>query len=164
MAIYIFCCHCGTRTRSNPRLKVRQKYRGSKGCQQTRKNKWERDKLSEDPLYREQRNLQKSQWRKKRPSHEYQDLYRKNHPDYEEENRKKQRIRNNPVKKPSTEVSVPNIVKTDTLTSAPLVGCGLYELLPYKTSPGKKIVKTDSLIVELLASSDVRKALVPDSG
>lgn len=164
MASYFHCCHCGKRTRSNPRLKVRQKYCGSKSCQQSRKNKWEREKLDKDSLYRQRRTLQKSQWRKNRPSYRYQSFYREGHPDYVDSNRKKQQIRNNHIKKPNTEDSVSNIVKTDALTSAPLIRCGLYELLPYKTSLDKNIVKTDALIVELLASSDTQKFLVAGSG
>ena len=116
------------------------------------------------PLYREQRNLQKSQWRNNRPLHRYQSCYREGHPDYVESNRQKQQIRNNYVKKSNTEDSAPNIVKTDTLTPAPLILCGMYELLPYKTSPDKKIVKTDALIVELRARSDIQEVLVADSG
>lgn len=164
MAGYFYCCHCGKRTRINPRLKVRQKYCGSKECQQSRKNKWERDRLREDPLYREQRNLQKSQWRKHRPSHQYQSSYREGHPDYVDSNRKKQQIRNKNIKKPDTAGSSPNIVKTDALTSAPLIRYGLYELLPYKTGPGKNIVKTDALIVELRSRIDIQKVLVAESG
>jgi len=164
MASYFYCCHCGTRTRSNPRLKVRQKYCGSKECQQSRKNKWERERLREDPLYCEQRNLQKSQWRKKRPSYQYQSSYREGHPDYVESNRKKQQIRNKTIKKPNTEDPVPNIVKTDALTSAPLIRCGIYELLPYKTGPCENIVKTDALIVELRSRSDIQKVLVAGPG
>jgi len=164
MAGYFYCCHCDKLTQSNPRLKDRQKYCGAKECQQSRKNKWERDKLHDDETYRERRTFQKSQWREKRPSHRYQSSYREGHPDYVDSNRQKQQIRNNYVKKSNTEDSAQNIVKTDTLTSAPLIRCGLYELLPYNTGPGQKIVKTDALIVELRSCSDRQKVLVSDYG
>jgi hypothetical protein len=164
MAGYFYCCHCGKRTRSNPRLKDRQKYCGAKSCQQSRKNKWEIDKLHHDDTYRERRIFQKFQWRKKRPSHRYQSSYREDHEDYVDSNRKKQQIRNKNIPGSKLEGSSPNIVKTDALTSVPLIRCGLYELLPYNTGPGKKIVKTDALIVELLSCIDMQKVLVSDSG
>jgi hypothetical protein len=161
---YFYCCECGKRTRVNSRLKIRQKYCGKKFCQQSRKNSWEREQLRKDPFYYQRRYEQKSRWRKSRPAHQYQLLYRQSHPDYVKANREQQRIRNKNIQKPDSGVSFSNIVKTDTLISEKLVRYGLYEILPYKMSPGKKIVKTDALIVELLAHRDFQKVLVSDSG
>lgn len=161
---YFYCCECGKRTRMNPRLKIRQKYCGGKSCQQSRKNKWEREQLRKDPFYHQRRYEQKARWRKSRPAHEYQRFYRESHPDYVKVNLEKQHLRNQNIQKPDSGVYRSNIVKTDALISGKLISCGLYEILPYKMSPGKKIVKTDALIVELRAHRGFQKVLVSDSG
>jgi hypothetical protein len=161
---YFYCCECGKRTRMNPRLKIRQKYCSRKSCQQSRKNSWEREQLQKDPFYHQRRNEQKSRWRKSRPAHQYQITYRESHPDYVKANREKQHLRNKNSQKPDSGVCSSKIVKTDSLISERLISCGLYEILPYKTSPGKKIVKTDALIVELRAHRGFQKVLVSDSG
>jgi hypothetical protein len=68
------------------------------------------------------------------------------------------------VKKITGEPSVAKIVKTDALSSKSLVPQGLYVLLPYKKTDGKKIVKTDALIVELRCGSDLRKIMLSGTG
>ncbi len=164
MSGYFYCQHCGKRSRKNPRLKTRQKYCGRRSCQQSRKNHWESDKLTKDPSYSEQRRVQKSKWREKRPAYQYQLDYRISHPDYVTGNRERQQLRNKNVQKAISEFLISNIVKTDALIAERPVSCGLYEILPYKTSPGKKIVKTDALIVELRACRGLQEILVSDSG
>jgi len=164
MPSYFYCRECGRRTRVNPRLKIGQKYCGKKSCQQSRKNSWERAQLRKDPFYHQRRYEQKACWRKSRPGHQYQQDYRQSHPDYVQANRERQHIRNKNIQKQHSGDCLPNIVKTDSLISEKLVRCGLYEILPYKTGPGKKIVKTDALIVELRAHRGFQKVLVSDSG
>jgi hypothetical protein len=164
MPDYFYCCECGRRTRINPRLKIRQKYCGNKKCQQSRKNLWEREQERKDPFYHQRRCEQKDRWRKSRPAHEYQRSYRENHPAYVKVNREKQHLRDKNSQPPESGVWRSKIVKTDTLISGNLISCGLYEILPYKTGPGKKIVKTDALIVELRAHRGLQKVLVSDSG
>jgi len=148
----------------NPRIKSHQGYCGSQLCQQARKNLWEREKLKNNPVYHDQRKSQKARWRKHRSGHQYQQQYRKTHPIYEETNRQKQHLRNKKASKIAFENRFQKIVKTDALIAESLVARGLYEILPYKTRPGKKIVKTDSLIVEIRAHRGFTKILVPQSG
>jgi len=164
MADYFYCQHCGMRIRKNPRLKTRQKYCGKKSCQQSRKNIWERERLKKDPSYHKKRHGQKARWRVVHKADQYQKVYRQNHPDYVTGNRERQQLRNKNVQKAISEFLRTNIVKTDALIAERPVSCGLYEILPYKTSPGKKIVKTDALIVELLACTGLQNVLVDDSG
>ncbi|MFO7884508.1 MAG: hypothetical protein R6U68_06780 [Desulfobacteraceae bacterium] len=164
MPEYFICQCCGRRTPRDPRVKIRQKYCGQKLCQQSRKNRWEKDRLKKDPSYRQRRNLQKSEWRKKHPAHQYQQDYRKEHPDYVEINREKQQIRNKNAQKAAPGVMGSNIVKTDALTVESPIRGGLYEILPCKTRPGENIVKTDALIVELRVHRGSQKVLVHDSG
>jgi hypothetical protein len=161
---YFYCRECGKRTRTNPRLKIRQQYCGNKRCQQSRKNTWEREELIKNPFYHQRRYEQKARWRKSRPVDQYQRSYRGSHPDYVKVNREKQHLRTQNNPKQHTGDCLSNIVKTDTLISGKLINCGLYEILPYKTSPGKRIVKTDALIVELRAHRGIPKVLVCDSG
>jgi len=120
--------------------------------------------LKKDPDYFDRRKSQKSLWRKNRPAHQYQSEYRQSHPLYAETNRKKQQIRNKNALKIALENESQRIVKTDALIAESLAGRGLYEILPYKTRPGKKIVKTDALIVELRACRGLQEILVSDSG
>lgn len=161
---YFNCRHCGKRTRKNPRIKSYQGYCGSQPCQQARKNRWERERLENNLSYHTRRKSQKKHWRENRPDHQYQQQYRQTHPIYEETNRQKQLLRNKKATKIALESLVKKIVKTDALNAESLVGRGLYEILPYKTRPGKKIVKTDALIVEIRAHSGFAKVLVPQSG
>ena len=157
---YFYCRHCGKRTRKNARIGNNQHYCGCQSCQQSRKNLWEREKLNKCPDYYEQRKSQKSLWRKKRPAHQYQSEYRQRHPIYAETNRKMQHLRTKNAQKMALELTSRKIVKTDALISESLAGRGLYEILPYKTRPGKKIVKTDALIVEIRAHRGFPEVLV----
>jgi len=165
MAGYFYCKHCGNRIKRNPRLKDTQEYCGQKSCQQARKNKWEKEKLKKDPVYRKKRLYQKAKWRKDHNADQYQKVYRQGHPDYVKDNRERQQLRNKNVPKAISEFLKPsNIVKTDALIAEePVIG-GIYEILPYKTSPGQKIVKTDALIVELRAHKPLQEILVSNPG
>lgn len=147
MSKSFICIHCHRRCKKNPRLKSGQKYCGSPLCQQARKNRWEREKLSKDNQYRDRRRKSKKQWYSHYPGDQYQSVYRHSHPNYLEGNRKKQQKRN---ESRAIESGSAKIVKTDTLTSESVVRRGLYVLLPYKKTDAEKIVKTDALIVQLL--------------
>jgi len=162
---YFYCRHCGKRTRKNPRIKNNnQNCCGSRHCQQSRKNLWEKKKLKNDVNYCVKRKSQKANWRKKRPVHNYQKEYRGSHPFYAESNRKQQRLRNKKASKIALENKNRKIVKTDALTSESSIRQGLYEILPFTMGQGKKIVKTDALIVEIRAHHRFPPFLVPQSG
>jgi len=158
------CKHCRELHPVNIRLKVKQLYCGKRECQQARKNKWEREKLSNDNAYREKRKLQKSKWRKAHCSDQYQKRYRELHPNYVEVNRQKQKTRNNNRPGPSDISSGSKIVKTDASNRESLILSGLYKLLPYHLETSKKIVKTDALIVELRTYKGIQEELLIDSG
>ncbi len=146
MPVTFICKNCKKETKSNFRLKVKQKYCGLSACQRARKNQWEKDKLKKDKTYREKRKKTKAKWRNNRPAHEYQRKYRESNPDYVEQNRKKQKFRN---AKRNASVFSSKIVKTDALNTQSLFTSGLYELVPYNPDTREKIVKTDSLIVHI---------------
>jgi hypothetical protein len=164
MPTYFYCKHCGKRDRKNPRLKVKQSYCGSPACQRARKNKWERDKLQNDSVYREYRKGVKANWRKTYPDDVYQNDYRKTHPEYVRHNRELQKSRNFCIKECLAGHPDPNIVKTDALSHQRPILPGLYEIYPYITGLDKKIVKTDALIVELKVPRDLAEVLLVNSG
>jgi hypothetical protein len=157
------CCECGKRRQRNPRLKGRQKYCGAARCQQSRKNAWERTKLRHDAEYKATRQAWKKRWRETdRQGAAYQSSYRKSHADYVEGNRKKQLLRN---QKRQKRVSESKIVKTDGLASQSIDLQGLYVLLPWgKRTATQEIVKTDTLLVQVLDKREDRSHLVPPDG
>lgn len=140
------CRHCNQLCKKNYRIKSNQHYCGDTKCQQARKNRWEKEKLKNDPLYRSKRKASKKAWYKKYPGDRYQTLYRDEHPGYVSVNREKQNLRN---KKCTENMSASKIVKTDALIPESLYRSGLYEIIPYKTGMDEKVVKTDALIVEI---------------
>ncbi len=148
MSKTFICIHCGENCLLNIRLKGKQSYCGKKGCQQARKNKWERDKLK-DPGYRKARSAQKSIWRKTKPIDRYQKRYRSTHPDYEKVNRGQQKERNRSRADLPNTITTQKIVKTDALPLEGLLSKGLYVVTPYSSHTTQKIVNTDTLIVEL---------------
>ena len=164
MSKYFYCKHCRERKRKNSCLKNNQFYCGEKACQRARRNKWERERLKQDPLYYTNRKEQKAKWRKECPGDAYQRSYRQSHPEYDQKNCELQRYRNKEAKKRQLEHPASNIVKTDSLTPGAPVLSGLYAIYPYKTGLGENIVKTDPLIVELKAHCGIAGSLVANSG
>jgi len=160
MSNTFICRHCRLRQRKNPRLKGPQHYCNAKACQQARKNKWEREKLQKDPVYRAKRLEDKKRWYNKHPGDKYQSAYRETHPLYCETNLAKQGSRN---QKRILSHPAEKIVKTDTLTRESLTRQGLYILLPCKNPDAKKIVKTDALIVQMLGVSEIAGDFLQDS-
>ena len=158
------CYHCQRWCPKNPRLKGKQKYCGAKECQQARKNSWERRRLKKDPVYKAKRKTDKKRWYSQYPGHKYQSEYRKSHPEYCKGNREKQILRNQ--KRQILEI-IPKIVKTDTLSLKRAVSQGLYVLIPYKKAAektdAKKIVKTDALIVQMIATQQLAGDFLSDS-
>jgi len=151
------CCNCGRRCRKNVRLKGRQRYCGSKACQQARKNVWERDRLKRDKSYRLKRYSSKKAWYVNYPGDRYQSSYRASHPDYVSGNREKQRLRG---RQDTVTVREEQIVKTDALSSEGIVNQGFYMLIPCEKTRPEKIVKTDALIIELYCGNRGFQALL----
>ena len=154
------CVHCKSGSEQNPRLKGKQHYCGKEICRQARKNKWERDKLQNNPCYKSKRKASKRKWYGAYPGDRYQASYRETHPEYVASCREKQRQRN---RERATNASAEKIVKTDALISESLSCSGLYMLLPYQTGKQEKIVKTDALIVEIRHNRDFPGIFHPGS-
>ena len=96
--------------------------------------------METDPTYRQQQEDCKRRWRKKRPSDRYQSHYRQSHPEYVEENRRQQQLRN---QKQRTQTRPEVIVKMDALSR---IKSDTYIMQPIAS---EKIVKMDALVVEL---------------
>jgi len=158
---HIRCLHCNESKRRNLRVKG-QKYCGSRGCQQARKNTWERNKLQRDAEYKTLRAASKRQWyQTHHQGSDYQRAYRKSHPDYIESNRLKQRVRAEKGKELAT---ASKIVKTDALSSQMLDKQGVVVIFVQQKTDGKKIVKTDALSSQVLDRRSLMHMLWPDSG
>lgn len=128
MSKYFYCRKCGTRTMRNVRLK-QQSYCSAKGCQQARKNEWERKKKRSDPSYRQRRKAQRdASLKKKCGSDAYQRCYREIKTEYTEMNRILQYVRNLLARNVSLGINWTDLQKTDALTSVKLNGCGLCEV------------------------------------
>ncbi|KAB1590315.1 hypothetical protein C5O75_018625 [Burkholderia cepacia] len=105
------CICCGDLFEPRPQT-PRQTYCSSPTCQRARKRQWQREKLCNDPDYRDnQRDAQRT-WRKRHP--DYWRQYRNSHPDYVGRNRSQQRT--------ELHASLDNFAKMD----APAIVPGLY--------------------------------------
>ena len=148
MAKFI-CNNCHEEQDTNCRLKDgSQQYCGAAKCQRARKAAWQREKMHNDAKYRAKQIEYLKQWRKHRPLDQYQKQYRQRHPDYVEQNRQQQRLRNNQRQRIAAWPAEPQIVKMDALP-IPLIISGTYQLTPLTSDGLTKIVKMDALIVQL---------------
>jgi hypothetical protein len=159
MPQYFRCHHCKQSYAVNKRLKCNQHYCSSPTCQQARKNQWEREKNHQDERYHQKRQKTKSTWRKQKPAHAYQKAYRCEHPLYEQNNRKQQQMRRT-QRSSAVHEAKPSVVKTDALTSVSIGKSGLYKIRIYKTGKGEKIVKTDTLLIELLTREGLQERVM----
>ena len=160
------CLHCQRICPRNPRLKGNQQhYCSNTKCQNARKRKWEHEKCQRDASYKTKRAEARKKSYRKRRGDKYQSEYRRTHPEYCKENRKKQLLRN---RKRQTSEQLSKIVKTDALNgisvSDTLISKGFYRLLPCQNTDTKKIVNTDMLIVQLYATKGTETDFVINSG
>ena len=137
------CRACGRIKPINYRLKCGQAYCGERACQRARKCAWQKHNMVTNISYRNQQIDCLKRWRKRRPLHQYQTLYREQNPDYVQHNRELQRCRNH---RRNSVLTANSIVKMDTFQP---IKSGFYLLAPCTQNPSKKIVKMDALLVEL---------------
>jgi hypothetical protein len=151
------CKNCEEEKPANPRLKGKQTYCGDPECQRARKAAWQREKMAKDADYPANKKESNKKWRQDRPAHQYQRQYRQEHPNYVEANRQKQRLRN---QKRTTPVAAEKIVKLDALTNQ---GSNTYIITPYAKDASGKIVKLDTLLVQLVSFQQDKSSLLPPS-
>jgi hypothetical protein len=138
------CTHCQQEKPVNPKLKGQQKYCGEIACQCARKAAWQRNRKATDPEYCQSQKEAVRQWQQNKPGHQYQKQYRIDHQDYVKKNREQQRHRNQ--KRVRNQSSDSMIVKMDALT---IDKSNLYLMTPVAENDTEKIVKMDTLLVQL---------------
>lgn len=130
------CLACGQHFRPRPQVPD-QCYCSAPACQQKRRRQWHRDKLKNDPDYRDNQSRAQQAWMKRNPH--YWRQYRQQHPEYLERNRIRQQVRNQ-AQKPS------KVVKMDVSKPAVTIPVGTYELTRLCASG---IAKIDVWMVQL---------------
>lgn len=118
----IRCAHCGCLFTPNPRVK-NQRYCKRKVCQNARKRLWQRNKLANDPDYKQTQRESHRAWCNLNP-HYWKD-YRQKHPEYTRKNRELQKVRD----RRRTPRPV-DLAKMDALEAFSIVKKGTYYLLP----------------------------------
>jgi hypothetical protein len=153
MQTKLLCKNGGHEFDANPRLKGNQQYCGDPKCQRVRKHAWQKAKMTTDKKYRAKQIACLQRWRKRRPLHQYQKLYRESHPEYVEKNREKQCLRNDKRQQCVQLTPLEKIVKMDAFQDQPIKS-GLYWLAPWAMDASEKIVKMDAFVVELKTFHD----------
>jgi len=141
----IICCNCKEKIKGNPRLKGNQQYCGASECQRARKRLWKHEKNQNDESYRKKQTDYLAHWRKAAPFYQYMRDYRQKNPEYVALNRQKQPQRNKRSRQREKEAK---IVKVDALLPNPLKP-KTYEMTCFERYTSGKIVKVDTLIVQL---------------
>jgi len=134
------CKHCGQLFSNRPQ-NPNQQYCSEPDCQRARKRIWQQRKLLADPDYHANQRDAQSRWQEKNP--DYWSKYRKDHPDYVERNRARQRERNRRRRQDSCR---PVIAKMDASMPESSINSGRYLL---SMVDGGMIAKMDALIVEI---------------
>lgn len=132
-AIEKTCPHCGRKFLAHPAV-LNQRYCGDAECQKARKRKWQKERLAQDPDYRENQAAAQRAWRSK--NRDYWRQYRKKNQTYTEQNRLRQRERS---------LLRRMIAKMDEQTAKKAISSGCYRLVPLYG----KVAKMDELIVEI---------------
>ncbi len=143
----IICKNCGQQKLANIRLKGKQHYCADPACQRARKAEWQRENMAKNPDYRARQKQCVKNWRKNKPAHKYQNQYRQHHPEYVEKNRNQQTARNQKCRDQNNHEK---IVKMDALLNQPEIAMN-FIMTSFKMDASKKIVKMDTLLVQLQA-------------
>jgi len=139
------CCECWFVPRANV---PDQQYCSHRICQNARRQRWRKHKLSNDPDYKADQYAAQKRWCEKNP--DYWKHYRASHPDYRQKNRQKQKQRNRKRGTPHTDLGAV-IAKRYALNPPNGIISGLYTLSPVA---GEMIAKSDALLVKLDVIAD----------
>lgn len=126
-----------------------QKYCGDDQCRRTRRAQWQRQKLKNDPDYRENQAKARKKWSEAHP--DYMRNYRKNNEDYREKERKRSATSRN-LKKAAGEnmdklPPLERVVNMDQSNTQCIEKSGYYKITPLSS---KGVVNMDSYIVQLI--------------
>ena len=136
----IKCCAACGKNFSVRTQKTGQTYCSQPDCQKVRRRRWQQQKRKSDPDYAENQARAQQAWSKR--NFDYWKNYRTAHPEYVEQNRKMQHMRNarSSIEKRG------EIAKMDVSNETFLPTAGLYELTPIAAV---RIAKMDVWKVEL---------------
>lgn len=84
------CVACGQAFDPKPHV-ANQTYCSSPDCQRARRQNWQRNKLQDDPHYRQNQQSAQQAWSQRNP--DYWRRYRETHPEYVDRNRARQHAR-----------------------------------------------------------------------
>jgi hypothetical protein len=138
-------CLCCGRLFTPRRNVPNQQYRSFKGCQNARRQRWRKQKLSNDPDYKANQQACQRRWCENNP--DYWQRYRASHPKYNQRNRELQRLRN---QKRRVDASAP-IAKRYASSDQIDIKSGVYKIIPVD---GSSIAKRYALIAKLDVISD----------
>jgi len=150
------CKNCDKEKPVNIRLTVPQQYCGDAPCQRARKAEWHRQKKASDADYRARQQQGVKHWQQHKPLHRYMSQYRQDHPDYVAQNRDQQKFRN---QKQRLQRQRAKIVNMDAFHKQ-LEKSNIYLMTPYQVDASPKIVKMDTLLVQLKVFHGNRPALL----
>ena len=132
------CRCCGRLFAPRPNVPDQQ-YCSHRSCQNARRQKWRKEKLSSDSAYKANQHDAQRRWCEKNP--DYWRNYRSSHPGYEQRNRQLQRDRN----KKRTAIR-PEIAKRYASKDGTAIKSGIYKIVPVE---GAMIAKRYAYLVEL---------------
>ncbi|MCP4114281.1 MAG: hypothetical protein GY737_02555 [Desulfobacteraceae bacterium] len=146
------CKDCECLFEPDPRH-PKQKYCTREKCRKARKAQWQRNKLANDELYRQNQKDCQNRWREKNP--DYWKNYRKKNPAYTAKNREKQRARNRIKRSRNKARSISTrIANMDVEGSKKSKISGRYMIIP---CDGEMIANMDAVIVEINEITDICK-------
>lgn len=130
------CAACGKQFTARPQ-KPRQKYCSSPNCQSKRRQVWQQERLRDNQFHHDNQVDAQQAWRDRNPG--YWKQYRREHPEYVEQNRNKQRSRDSKIKSKT-------LAKSDVSKQSQTLQAGVYFLRPVKATG---LAKKDVWIVEI---------------
>lgn len=134
------CIHCGKSFK--PRVEG-QGYCSNKACQRARRARWQRNKMANDPDYKDNQKMCWQDWLKQHPN--YYKKYREKHPEYVKRNRLLQVGRD---ARRSKDKLRQFLAKMDVLNKGLYSRRGgLFKLIP---QGGRFLAKMDSMTVKLV--------------
>lgn len=131
------CIHCKENFIPNPRVK-NQQYCKKYECQRARRTKWQREKISSDPEYKENQSDSQRKWQEKHSK--YWQEYRTKRPEYVKRNRILQSVRDARRRR---NIMSRLLAKMDALKQVNTT----YKLIP---QGDYNLAKMDSFIVKLI--------------
>ena len=131
------CAGCKKHFHPRPQS-PKQGFCNETACQKERRRRWRAAKRQSDPDYRENQTRAQTKWAAGHRS--YWSAYRQNHPEYEKQNRERQRERDARRRVTST------LAKSDAWTPETGVPSGIYRLIPVT---GGDLAKSDAWMVRI---------------